>query len=109
MIGEIGRYKKKRQSSTSKSKNKTKHKHHYKGCLIRYSYESFGKKYSEIKISSYCTICGKIGKNIDKNRKLSEDCGNGYYRMLRAEEIVKNNSDLPIFDVGNWYERYVSF
>ncbi len=103
MEDEVGKYRKKKESSTSKSKYKSKHKHEYKSCLIRY----YDKEFSPIQIASYCRLCGKIGSNIDSSRKMSEKTESGYYRMLTKDEIVKQNDDLPIFDLDDWDSKYV--
>lgn len=78
MDDEVGKYRKKKQSNISKSKYKSKHKHEYENCLIRYRYEMYGKKISSIQIASYCRLCGKIGTNIDSNRKRSEKTADGF-------------------------------
>lgn len=107
MDDEVGKYRKKKESSTSKSKYKSKHKHEYESCLIRYTYEMYGKKLSSIQIASYCKLCGKIGSNIDSSRKMAEKTENGFYRMLSCEEILKQNDDLPIFDLDDWNSKYI--
>ena len=60
-----------------------------------------------VSIASYCTICGKIGGNIDPERKTSERLDDGRYRMLRNEEIFEQNKDLEVFDVGDMWTKYV--
>lgn len=107
MDDEVGKYRKKKQSNISKSKCKSKHKHEYKSCLIRYAYDAYGRKFSSIQIASYCNLCGKIGRNINPERKITEKTENGYYRMLNNEEILKLNDDLPVFDVNRWDDKYV--
>lgn len=106
---EIAKHKKKTQSNTSKSKSKAKHKHQYKSCLIKYSL-SF-QDCIHVSIASYCSICGKIGENIDKNRSMVEptDIGGKHYRrMLSSHEILEKNKDLPVFDVGGYGSKYVT-
>lgn len=107
MDEEVGKYRKKKKSNTSKSKYKSKHKHEYKSCLIRYMHDAYGRKFSSIRIASYCNLCGKIGENINHERKITEKTENGYYRMLNSEEILKQNDDLPVFDVNGWDDKYV--
>lgn len=107
MDDEVGKYRKKKQSNISKSKYKSKHKHEYESCLIRYRYEMYGKKISSIQIASCCRLCGKIGTNIDSNRKRSEKTADGFYRMLTSKEILERNDDLPIFNLDDWDSKYV--
>lgn len=107
MDEEVGKYKKKKKSNTSKAKIKSKHKHEYKSCLIRYTYDAYGRKFSSIQIASYCNLCGKIGRNTNPERKITEKTENGYCRMLNSEEILKQNEDLPVFDVNGWDDKYV--
>lgn len=104
---EVGKYRKKKESNTSKAKYKSKHKHQYKSCLIRYYTEFMGDTHEHISIASYCIICGKIGSNIDSNRKITEKTENGFYRMLTKEEILKNNNDISIFNVSDCFAKYV--
>lgn len=108
MDDEVGKYRKKKNSNTSKSKYKSKHKHEYKSCLIRYTHDVYGGKFSSIQIASYCNLCGKIGGNIDPERSITEKIQNGYCRMLNSEEILKQNDDLPVFDVNGWDDKYVT-
>ena len=107
MDEEVEKYKKKKQSNISKSKYKSKHKHEYESCLIRYTYKLYDKEFSSIQIASYCRLCGKIGGNIDPERSITEKIQNGYCRMLNSEEILKQNDDLPVFDVNGWDDKYV--
>ena len=102
---EICKYKKKTKSNTSKSKEKSKHKHIYKSCLITGSIGNTSLQH--ISISSYCTICGKIGENIDSKRDVVEKTADGYRRMLTKEEILERNKDLEIFDIGDAFAKYV--
>ncbi len=102
---EIGKYKKKTESDTSKSKMKSRHKHIYKSCLITGSLGNMALQH--VSIASYCTICGKIGGNIDSERKASERLDDGRYRMLRNEEIFERNKDLEVFDIGDMWTKYV--
>ena len=107
MDEEVEKYKKKKQSNISKSKYKSKHKHEYESCLIRYTYKLYDKEFSSIQIASYCNLCGKIGRNTNPERKITEKTENGYCRMLNSEEILKQNEDLPVFDVNGWDDKYV--
>ena len=107
MNEEVGKYRKKKQSNTSKAKHKAKHKHEYESCLIRYTYEMYGRKFSSIQIASYCRLCGKIGSNIDPSRKVTEKMENGFYRRLSSEEILRVNDDLLEFNVNGLDHKYV--
>lgn len=107
MNEEVGKYRKKKESNTSKAKCKSKHKHQYKSCLLRYYSGFMGDTHEHISIASYCPICGKIGDNIDSNRKRTERTENGCYRMLTKEEILRNNDDIPMFDVSDYLDKYV--
>lgn len=105
MNDEVGKYRKKKQSNTSKSKYKSKHKHEYKSCLI--CYRVHGKKLAFINIASYCTVCGKIGKNIDHSRRVTEKTDSSTYRMLSPDEVLKRNNDLLLFEV-EFGDKYIS-
>ena len=84
------KYKKKKGSSMSKSKVKSKHKHQYKQCLLLNS----GRPHRAF----YCTLCGKV-----KNIKFfeMEPIGNGLFRMLTTEEVLKRYSDLERFEISD--------
>ena len=84
---------------------KSHHKHIYKSCLITGSLGNMALQH--VSIASYCTICGKIGGNIDPERKTSERLDDGRYRMLRNEEIFDQNKDLEAFDIGDIWTKYV--
>ena len=102
---EVGKYRKKTDSNTSKSKVKAKHKHMYKSCLIT---GSFGHtNLQHVSIASYCTICGKIGRKIDPMRDVVEHVSDKHIRMLSSEEILEQNKDLEIFDIGDMFAKYV--
>lgn len=58
---EIPKYRKQTDSNVSKSKRKSKHKHQYEECLLQYDFNFNGKNNRCTCLSSYCTICGKIG------------------------------------------------
>lgn len=102
---EVGKYKKKADSNILKSKAKSKHKHIYKSCLITGSFGNTNLQH--VSIASYCTICGKIGWNIDPTRDVVEHVSGKCLRMLSKEEILEQNKDLEIFDIGNMFAKYV--
>ena len=102
---EIAKYKKKTGSNVSKSKVKSKHKHMYKSCLITGSFGNTNLQH--VSIASYCIICGKIGGNIDPTRDVVEHISGKHLRMLSKEEILEQNKDLEIFDIGDMWTKYV--
>lgn len=64
---EIPKYLKQKESNISKAKKKSKHKHQYEECLIQYNLKmrSANKPTTLMtSLSSYCIVCGKIGKKI---------------------------------------------
>ena len=73
-VNEISKYHKSTGSDISKSKAKSKHKHQYEECLTQYKFDFNGKTSIHTILSSYCTICGKIGdtlKNGECNKELN--------------------------------------
>ena len=104
---EIPKYLKQKESNISKSNRKSKHKHRYKECLIQYPIIFAGKSYTKTGLYNYCTICGKIGGNIDPTRDVVEHVSGKHLRMLSKEEILEQNKDLEIFDIGNMFAKYV--
>lgn len=99
IVEEISKYKKKKKSDTSNATKKSNHKHDYKPCLIKYKYK-FNSEF--INIVSYCTICGKIGKNLDKNRSQIDRCNDGQIHLLKNNEIIERNSDIPLFELDDF-------
>ena len=102
---EVGKYKKKADSNISKSKAKSKHKHIYKSCLITGSFGNTNLQH--VSIASYCTLCGKMGGNMAPTRDVVEHVSGKRLRMLSKEEILEQNKDLEIFDIGNMFAKYV--
>ena len=73
-VNEIPKYHKFTGSDISKSKAKSKHKHQYEECLTQYKFDFNGKTSIHTILSSYCSICGKIGdtlKNGECNKELN--------------------------------------
>lgn len=121
---EIPKYLKSAESDVSKSNRKSKHKHQYEECLIQYkwnfksnAFTQEEKKRIHTSLSSYCTICGKIG-GIIKNSKYQKEIdvlqkqrqtGSNFWISLSGEEIYKMYHDkLPVFFVDNIFkEKYV--
>ena len=94
---EIPKYKKKKSPSVSDARLKAKHKHEYKECLISFK--------GEPRMASYCKICGKIGnvKHFDFVRTESGHC-----RTLRADEIYRKYRKLEIFEVEDFWQKYIN-
>lgn len=104
---EIPKYKKKMKSNTSKSNRKSKHKHHYEECLLYYKFSFGNKNCIHTELSSYCTICGKIGdrfkedKSIVKNYEHTDNTPVGKWQRYHDK--------LPVFFVENyWKDGYVN-
>ena len=89
---EIPKYLKSTESNISKSNRKSKHKHQYEECLIQnkwnFKSNAFTQEEKEriyTSLSSYCTICGKIG-GIIKNSKYQKEID--VYRNKDKQEII---------------------
>lgn len=103
---EIPKYKKNTGSNISKIEKKSKHKHQYEECIIRYKFSFMGKNNLHTELSSYCSICGKIGdrfskeKSIVEGKTLHKQLSNGwkYTIHMSGEEIYEQYHDrLPVF------------
>lgn len=121
---EISKYLKSAESDVSKSNRKSKHKHQYEECLIQYKWNFKSNAFTQeekerihTSLSSYCTICGKIG-GIIKNSKYQKEIdvlqkqrqtGNNFWISISGEEIYEMYHDkLPVFFVEDIYkEKYV--
>lgn len=122
---EIPKYLKQKESNVSKVNKKSKHKHQYEECLIQYKWNFKSNAFTQeekerihTSLSSYCTICGKIG-GIIKNSKYQKEIdvlqkqrqtGSNFWISLSGEEIYKMYHDkLPVFFVDNIFtEKYVN-
>lgn len=120
---EIPKYLKSTESNISKSNRKSKHKHQYEECLIQYKWNFKSNAFTQeekerihTSLSSYCTICGKIG-GIIKNSKyqkeikaLQKQPGNNFWESISGEEIYEMYHDkLPVFFVEDIFkDRYVN-
>lgn len=120
---EIPKYLKLTESSISKSNRKSKHKHHYEECLIQnkwnFKSNAFTQEEKErihTSLSSYCTICGKIGdtlKNGECNKELNiireqRQKGKLYYVHISDEEVYERlHNRLPVFFVKDICNKYV--
>lgn len=120
---EIPKYLKSTGSDISKSNRKSKHKHQYEECLIQnkwnFKSNAFTQEEKErihTSLSSYCTICGKIG-GIIKNSKYQKEIdvlqkqrqtGNNFGISISGEEIYEMYHDkLPVFFVEDMFGKYV--
>lgn len=113
---EIPKYFKQKESNVSKAKKKSKHKHHYEECLIQYYFNKRNNK-PHTSLSSYCTICGKIGdrfkedKSIVKDYRRTVDTPIGrWYQVMTSEELYERYHDrLSVFFVKDyWKDGYVN-
>ena len=113
---EIPKYLKQKESNVSKAKKKSKHKHQYEECLIQYD-SSIRKGHMITSLSSYCTICGKIGdrfkedKSIVKDYRRTVDTPIGrWYQVMTSEELYETYHDrLSVFFVEDyWKDGYVN-
>lgn len=100
---EIPKYLKQKESNISKSNKKSKHKHLYEECLIRYKItyswlpeERRNKIHTSL--SSYCTICGKLGNRFKEEKSIVTD-----YRKTIDTPIGRCFSLIPEDDL---YEKY---
>lgn len=110
------KYLKPKESNISKSNRKSKHKHKYEECLIQYDDNFNGIRCTHI--SSYCTICGKIGGYL-KNGKYTKEIElfqkqgqeeDKYFRVISisGEELYERYHDkIPVFFLDNISNRYV--
>ena len=120
---EIPKYLKPTGSNISKSNRKSKHKHQYEECLIQYKWNFKSNAFTQeekerihTSLSSYCTICGKIGSRFDENKSIVTDyvrtvdtpIGKCYSRISDEELYEKYHNKLPVFFVEDIYkEKYV--
>lgn len=108
----LPKYYKSKESNISKSNRKSKHKHQYEECLLQYDLVG----YPHTELSSYCIICGKIGdgfkvdKSIVKDYRRIVDISIGKcYSLISNEELYENYHDkLPVFFIGDAFNKYVS-
>lgn len=114
---EIPKYKKNTGSNISKIKKRSKHKHQYKECIIRYKFSFMGNDNLHTELSSYCSICGKIGNRFSKEKSIVEDkvihkqLPNGlkYTTHMSGEEIYEQYHDrLPVF-YTEFSDKYIDF
>ena len=112
---EIPKYRKNTGNNISKIKNKSKHKHQYEECIIRYKFSFMENNNLHTELSSYCSICGKIGNRFSKEKSIVEDkvihkqLPNGlkYTTHMSGEEIYEQYHDrLPVF-YTEFSDKYV--
>lgn len=113
---EIPKYLKSTESNISKSNRKSKHKHQYEECIIRYKFSFMEKDNLHTELSSYCSICGKIGnrfseeKSIVEEKTIHKQLPNGikYLTHMSGEEIYEQYHDrLPVFNT-EFSDKYVN-
>lgn len=104
-MNEIPKYHKSTGSDISKSKAKSKHKHQYEECLSQYKFDFNGKTSIHTILSSYCTICGKIGDRFKEGKSIVTDyrktvdtpIGKCYSYMSDEELYESYHNILPVF------------
>lgn len=113
---EIPKYLKSTESNISKSNRKSNHKHQYEECIIRYKFSFMGKNNLHTELSSYCSICGKIGDRFSKEKSIVEEktihkqLPNGikYLTHMSGKEIYEQYHDrLPVFNT-EFSDKYVN-
>lgn len=124
---DVPKYFKSTESSISKSNRKSKHKHHYEECLIQYKWNFKSNAFTQeekerihTSLSSYCTICGKIGgypkngkyiKEIESLEKQRQE-EDKHFRIISisGEELYERYHDkIPVFFVEDVFkEKYVN-
>ena len=114
---EIPKYLKPKENNVSKAKKKSKHKHQYEECLLQYDFNFNEKNNRHTHLSSYCTICGKIGdrfkegKSIVKDYRRTVDTPIGKcYQMISDEELYERYHDkMPVFFIEDiWKDGYIN-
>lgn len=112
---EIPKYLKSTESNISKSNRKSKHKHQYEECIIRYKFSFMGKNNLHTELSSYCSICGKIGDRFSKEKSIVEEKtlhkqlpnGMKYLTHMSGKEIYDQYHDiLPVFNT-EFSDKYI--
>lgn len=112
---EIPKYLKSTESNISKSNRKSNHKHQYEECIIRYKFSFMGKNNLHTELSSYCSICGKIGDRFSKEKSIVEEKtlhkqlpnGMKYLTHMSGKEIYEQYHDrLPVFNV-EFSDKYI--
>ena len=108
---EIPKYLKSTESNISKSNRKSKHKHQYEECIIRYKFSFMGKNNLHTQLSSYCTICGKIGDRLkdsivkDYIKSELHNRRTIYSIMPETELYEKYHNKMPVFFVEDIFKE----
>jgi hypothetical protein len=108
---EIPKYLKSTESNISKSNRKSKHKHQYEECIIRYKFSFMGKNNLHTELSSYCSICGKIGDRLkdsivkDYIKSESHNRRTIYSVMSGTELYEKYHNKMPVFFVEDIFKE----
>lgn len=112
---EISKYLKSTESNVSKAKKKSKHKHQYEECLIQYNIKIglINKPTTLItSLSSYCTICGKIGDRFKEDKSIVKDyrrivdtpIGKCYQIIPDKELYEKYHDKMPVFFIEDYWK-----
>lgn len=108
---EISKYRKNTGSNISKIEKKSKHKHQYEECIIRYKFSFMGKNNLHTELSSYCTICGKIGDRLkdsivkDYIKSELHNRRTIYSVMSGTELYEKYHNKMPVFFVKDIFKE----
>lgn len=108
---EIPKYLKSTESNISKSNRKSKHKHQYEECIIRYKFSFMGKNNLHTELSSYCSICGKIGDRLkdsivkDYIKSELHNRRTIYSVMSGTELYEKYHNKMPVFFVKDIFKE----
>lgn len=111
---EVGKYKKNTESNISKANKKSKHKHQYEECLIQYKLKFSDRVHTGL--SSYCTVCGKIGGKFDDDKSIVADyrikIGSPIglcWKLMSDEELYKKyHNRMPVFFIEDLFSNYVN-
>lgn len=113
---EIPKYRKSTDSNISKSNRKSKHKHQYEECLIQYDFPYNDRTNTTTRLSSYCTICGKIGGKFKEDKSIVKDYERFTYipsigkchSFITSKELYdKYHNVLPVFHIEDMFDKYV--
>lgn len=108
---DISKYKKNTGSNISKIEKKSKHKHQYEECIIRYKFSFMGKNNLHTELSSYCSICGKIGDRLkdsivkDYIKSELHNRRTIYSVMSGTELYEKYHNKMPVFFVKDIFKE----
>lgn len=108
---EIPKYRKNTGSNISKIEKKSKHKHQYEECIIRYKFSFMGKNNLHTELSSYCSICGKIGDRLkdsivkDYIKSELHNRRTIYSVMSGTELYEKYHNKMPVFFVKDIFKE----